>query len=268
MEKIIINIDSKYRDIKVYPTPSKFTVKLDNVIKNVIDINISSIEFINLYYSFSQNKKNVSFIIKMDNVEYKIEINDGFFTTDDLLTAIQTIFDNTLPYSTTITLDTTNGKVTIDSIHDFSINFDNNSIYPSLGYLLGFRNNTCTSTLITKNNTNSYYVKTESLLNVIGDNYMFLKVNDYGTIYTKLLKNNTNNILYPYNILGKIIISANKTQATFDNNNFITKKHIFRQPTNISKFDIELIDPYGNLIDMLLIDFSFTLELNYLYVND
>jgi hypothetical protein len=79
------------------------------------------------------------------------------------------------------------------------------------------------------------------------------------------LSNNENNILYPYNILGKIILAINKATGSFDNNNFITKEYVFRKPVNISKFDIELLDPYGNPINMLFSNFSFTLELNYIY---
>jgi|UniRef100_A0A6C0EC06 hypothetical protein len=57
MEKIIINIDSKYRDKNLYPNSSKFSIKLDRTIKNVSNINITSVEFFNMYYSFSKFKK-------------------------------------------------------------------------------------------------------------------------------------------------------------------------------------------------------------------
>ena len=44
--------------------------------------------------------------------------------------------------------------------------------------------------------------------------------------------------------------------------NLLTKEYIFKQPIDINKFDIELIDPYGNIIDMIYMNFSFTLELD------
>jgi hypothetical protein len=59
MEKIIINIDSKYRDKNLYPNSSKFSIKLDRTIKNVSNINITSVEFFNMYYLFSKFKNNV-----------------------------------------------------------------------------------------------------------------------------------------------------------------------------------------------------------------
>ena len=67
------------------------------------------------------------------------------------------------------------------------------------------------------------------------------------------------------NYLGKIILSVNKAEKNFDNNNFITKKHIFKQPANISKLNIELLDPIGNIINTNSIDYSFTLELGVIY---
>ena len=42
---------------------------------------------------------------------------------------------------------------------------------------------------------------------------------------------------------------------------FINKEFRFRQPTNIQRLNIELIDYLGNTIDLNGFDWSFTLEL-------
>ena len=259
MEKIIINIDSKFRDINLYKNSSKFTIKLDSPIKNVTNIKISSIEFINLYNTNTNSdlKKNISFQFTFDNITtYNLEIDNGNYTSNSLISAIQ----NKLNYL----LDDTNNKiyiilnakgtVTITGSTKFNIIFNNNSIYPSLGYQLGFRNN---------NYTNIVTLISESLLNIQTDSYLYLKINDYGSIYTNLY---TDNILSSSNILGKIILcDNNNNNKVFDNNNFITKEFIFRKPVTINKFDIELIDSYGNSVNTLIIDYSLTLELNYIY---
>lgn len=90
-------------------------------------------------------------------------------------------------------------------------------------------------------------------------NYVFIKINDYGNLYTIFY--NDKNYLYPYKILGKIILSLDNTSSLYNNSNFVTKEYIFKQPINISKFDIELLDPNGNFINMLSDEYSFTLEL-------
>jgi hypothetical protein len=165
-----------------------------------------------------------------------------------------------LPIGMTINLNLSNGFITFEHTSSFSIDFTNHGQYPSLGYHLGFRKNTYSSTL----SGTKHYLKSESLMDTIGDNYLFLRINDYGKMYN-FYKSTTNYNEILDNYIGKIILSVNKTEKNFDNNNFITKKHIFKQPVNISKLNIELLDPIGNIINTNSIDYSFTLELGVIY---
>ena len=45
MEEIFINIDSKYRDQNLYPNDAKFKINLENTLKNIGSITISSLEW-------------------------------------------------------------------------------------------------------------------------------------------------------------------------------------------------------------------------------
>jgi hypothetical protein len=147
------------------------------------------------------------------------------------------------------------------ALSSFSIrNNHNNSIYQSLGYLLGFRK--------TKYEDVTNLIS-ESIIDLNCDNYLFLKVNDYGQIYHPVnINKNNENLLQLNSYLGKIIIPGDKkNQNVFDNKNFITKKFVFRQPVNISKFDIELLDSTNNTVNMLL-DFSMTIEIGTTYLNE
>jgi hypothetical protein len=264
MENILINIDSRFRNKNIYPNSGKFTFNLGEKIKNVTYIRLSSVEIPNLYFTFSDAKDNSKFIITTNNNGYNIHIEEGFYDSCQLLQNIQELLEP-IPGNHTIKLNLANGYVTFESDTDFSIDFSNNGIYPSLGYQLGFRNNNYNSQSKIVNGTVIKYIKGESQLDVIGDNYLFLKVNDYGLIYNF---RNSDNITTNENVntyLGKVIMSVNKTEKNFDNNNFITKKHIFRQPNNISKFDIELLDPLNRIVDLVYMDFSFTLEVGVIY---
>jgi len=49
---------------------------------------------------------------------------------------------------------------------------------------------------------------------------------------------------------------------------YINKEYRFRQPTNIQKLSIELVDYLGNSIDLNGFDWSFTLELKELFNSD
>jgi hypothetical protein len=258
MENILINVDSRFRNTDLYPNSGKFTLKLNQTIKDILYIRLSSTEIPNLYYTFSQTKNNVSFTVTVGIATTIVTIIDGFYDSTQLLKIIQ----DKLPAGMTITLNLINGITTLSHTAAFSVNFTNTGNNKSLGYHLGFLRNTYSSTL--NNVTNRHELVGDSLLDNIGDNYLFLRINDYGKMY------NFNKSTSDYNetldnYLGKIILSVGKAEKNFDNNNFITKKHIFRQPTNISKLDIELIEPTGNVINTNAMDYSFTLELGVIY---
>lgn len=260
MENILINIDSRFRNKTLYPNPGKFIYKLNEQIKNVSYIKVSSVEIPNLYFTFSEAKKSNSFLITVSGTRHLIKIEDGFYNSSQLLTNIQEQMDNLIPEKPTIKLNLANGLVTIECNTNFSIDFSNETDYNSLGFYLGFREEQYIASSKVSSGSIVYYIKTEAQLNVIGDNYMFLKVNDYGKIYNF---DKTEAAIYTF--LAKIILNTGKTEQVFDNANFITKIFYFRQPINIEKFDIELLDPYCKIIDLVKMDFSFTLEIGVIY---
>jgi hypothetical protein len=95
MEEIIINIDSKYRDIELYPSESKFKINFDKTYKNIISAKLSSIE-INNHIDHINSKKGNNWIKihlpnKLNDPEGTIiEINNGLI---QLINSIQKIFN-------------------------------------------------------------------------------------------------------------------------------------------------------------------------------
>lgn len=255
MENQLINIDSQFRDTNAFTNAGKFRFKLNDTIKNISYVRLSSIEFPNIYYNYTRQKDNISFGITIDGITHLITILEGSYTVDLMLTLIQSLFDNLNSntgntYNFQIKFNQITSKVTLLNNANFSINFINSGQYHSLGYSLGFRNNIYTDAM-------SYTAS--SILNVSGDNYIYIKVNDYGVFRT----NNNNGTI---NILAKIILGGNKTSIIFDNeSNFLSKNYIFKQPVNMLTFDIELLDYNGNTLDMQGQDFSFTLEVGNIY---
>jgi hypothetical protein len=274
MENIIINIDSRFRDRTAYPNSAFFVYRLKDVLKNCNYIRLSSFEIPNLYFTFSERKKNLSFKITILSVEYTVTIGPGMYNYEQLLVIIQNAIDSiissqSLTVSIELSFTSITGFVTINSDTNFSINFDNNDPYlKPLGYYLGFRKNTYTAQTKVVNNATVYYIVSESQLDTTGDHYMFLRINDYGVIHHDFDSiTNTYQISDSMktpgrkNLLAKIIINEQKTEHVFDNgSNFLSKSYIFKQPIDISRLEIELIEPSGFTIDLLYMDFSFTLE--------
>ena len=95
MEDILINIDSKYRDINIYPKETKFRINLDNNYKNITSVKLVSIELNHnvqfLNYKNINSSKNNNYITlhipnKLNDIDgTKIIIVDGYTRTIDAL---------------------------------------------------------------------------------------------------------------------------------------------------------------------------------------
>lgn len=248
MNKTILSIDSEFRNKEIYINPSYFIYESDKTITDIKEIKLTSIEIPNTFYTFTENRKNTSFTITtFDNKKLNIKILNGSYTSDLMLNYIQNIFDNLKKTNETtqdfkIFFNEINSIVTFSSDKNFNIDFENNSDYPSLGNHLGFNK-------IKYTNSNTYIG--ESILNVIGEQYLYLTINNWGTIQT-------NSSLKAF---AKIILNQQKTYMVYDNtSNFISKSFCFRIPEQIKKLKISIIDKYGNIVEMNQ-NFSLTFEL-------
>ena len=249
-------------------------------IKNFKYIRLSSFEFPNLYFTFTEKKNNISFKLICNSQTFTVNIAEGYYASDSLLLEIQEQFDKANTFMDTefkIIFNYSNGFCTIENDRYFKVEFSNYpSIYPSLGYQLGFRKDEYVSIPIVEGGSAVFSISTESQLDSIGDQYLFLKLNDYGVIFHDyediITKDSSGTIIGrekyvgDKNVFAKIILNANKAEQVFDNgSNFLTKSYIFRQPIDLDRFNISLTDPRGNIVDMVHMDFSLTLEIGVVY---
>ncbi len=265
MENIIINIDSEFRDKLIYPNPGLFTYKPHEPLKNITYIRLSSIELPVVFYTFTSSYNNISFTILFGNQTQDVIIQEGNFDSASIITEIQGKLDViNKNYNTTFRIDWdyVNYKITILNKTAFTLIFDNDKSHKSLGNYLGFlydNDSYLASDQLTKfdldSNTNLYFWTGDTILNVSKDDYLFLRVNDYGVVY--------NDVRSP-GILAKVLVYD--SQFIMDSgSNFLTKSYTFKQPTTINKLDIELIDKRGITVDMNSINFSLTLEFGQIY---
>lgn len=254
--------------------------------------NFSEANYKNTFFTISANDYN--------NVTrtVKILIPDGNYTAIELLAAIQTDINNKLlyPYGiyiniypniaqikteieilgvikipsgpsppapvwppTTLNWQTIQSQYTTKAPSQFTINFYvpelKNRLYNNgLGFNLGFRAphylvNTPGSI------SGSYGIKSESCIDVIGDMYCFLCIDDFNTV-TQQTNDNT------FECLAKIIIREDKGNVIYDDGStLLSNDVIFPSPVDIKQLRVRLLNPLGNPIDLLDMNFSFSLEL-------
>jgi len=124
-------------------------------------------------------------------------------------------------------------------------------VYPPVGYYLGFRPdiiktiNQFTFQGIV-DNTERILLATK-IFDTTGDDYIFLRINDWGYID-----------FFSKKMFAKILLTTGLGNPKILDN--INKEFRFRQPIDINKLDIELVDYLGNTVNLNGFDWSFTIE--------
>ena len=192
---------------------------------------------------------NFNAILDQSNVLIKNSYENYYFYINNTFIPINNFLSKTYLYTNNyITLQDFNNSNFIPSLNKdiatFEIDFNINNFTTSIGYCLGFKDPNLTTSII---NQNYNYIKSQYIYNIKPINYILLYINNWGYI------NFDNKYL-----LSKIVFNTNN-----NNNNIlhINNEFMYRQPMNIQKLEIQIIDYLGNQINLNGIDYSFTLEL-------
>lgn len=285
LRKRILNIDSRFRANASDPV-GNFQYRLEHTYKNVIRLRVSSVEIPNTFYTFSLAHQNTSFSVATRDImgisrSMTVLIPDGNYTANELLTTIQDQFDavfrDLYGIFLEITLNVSTAKITITNTGlanypppsgavptanaeptTYTFVVSPPSIYNNsqgLGYNLGFRQNTVSGILDTTGALNTYVAEAVSVINVIGDTYLLLGVNDLHTVEHKTKTNYLQT-------LAKIVVREDKNMVIYDDYGCcITNEIVFPQPQDLSVLQVSLRDPYGGYIDLNGLDYSITIEI-------
>ena len=151
------------------------------------------------------------------------------------------------------------------------------SIRKTLGWYIGFRKPkyTATSQSVAEHKVNEHekvilhkgVVSSETSFGSGREHYMFVAVNDYNrNCLTETISSQIGDVFVGNNLLGRIPCTSSPMDVLVST----PADRIFRQrdylgPVSLSKFTIELLNKYGDLIDLNNNDFSLSLELTVLY---
>jgi len=297
--KKILNIDTRFRDNYITSSATNCSIVLPIEFKNIVNMQLMSIEIPNTFYTISEQYQNNYFNITAGNEKIIYIIPDGIYTNSDLIDFLNnyavnnglTINTNPLLYNMSFTININNNPITsgssggesgsgqviigikpnvnIPPLFNFIVNFMENidgtpdfntPVNLKLGWLLGFRCGVYSG--------NSVYIS-EGIIDLYGPKYGFLSIDDYN--------NNVNNGFYSaftQSILNQNILSRitfpNQTSKIFNiinhnNMNLITYPRQYFGPVDIHKLSIQLLDEYGRILNLNNMDFSFCLSFDMIY---
>ena len=286
--------NTRYRDDFFNTTTNNCTFTLPTIIKNATSITLSSIQYPNAIFTFSNENHTTQIFIHEDttNNEGTVIIPEGNYDITTFPSMLQNEINNQIigiavPPRFTVTISPSTHFTTIsNSTYTFSMDLVT-SYAKNLGencgtdnYNFTFKNGSndakknkiqpsdlyCSLGYMIGYRKTSYsssmsYIS-ESLFDSERYNYIYFALNDY------VGNQNINNIgIFPQSVLDQNILalvpinSAPFTTTFSDGSTYIYRTRNYNGPVNLKKISIQLINPMGSLADIHLCEYTFCLQI-------
>jgi hypothetical protein len=112
----------------------------------------------------------------------------------------------------------------------------------------------------------NYNVVSDQLSFFAGDSYVFLKINNFDCVrqtvnIQQTVHDELKMVGNDFTALAKIVLRDPKDYMTYDDYSSGQAKEVtFPAPYDLSRFKIQILDPYGESVDMDSSQFSFSME--------
>ena len=244
------------------PSISHCNFAIPYPLRNVVSARVSSIELPKSIYLFNELNKTNCFYIQESITNYAklIKIPEGFYDSTTLASLLQTTINLTLSGGDPtydhflVTIDTQNNRtIIVNKVNRFDMLFvtpdTNDIVYKNIGWKLGFR------AIQYKGEYN--YISEGLFDNTIP--YIYLVVNDFS------ISNSSNVVaMFQENYIDKHILAKIIPYDECSKNNIFIKRDYFG-PIDITKLEVKLLNEYGDLVKLNMMDYSFTLDFELVY---
>jgi hypothetical protein len=260
-----VNIDSRFRDEYSDQMLASCSVTLPERINDVHKIRATNVEIPMSFYNVSSANGNASFLLQYSSVNNLVTATDGYYTNVTSLTAL--LSTNNLEYSVsanhTVITNNTENDITIYFNVDNDGKTDKYNFKNKLGWLLGFRQQ---SYIIPSNSS----ITSESIADFNQPRYLYLVVDEYGGSG----KQNSFICPLPKSLINKQILA----RITMDYKNFpfgsvltansgigylLSDSRSYTGKKDLQKLGVELVNEYGNTVNLNGLDFSAALEIEH-----
>jgi hypothetical protein len=196
-------------------------------------------------------------IIIDDFGTHKVEIIPGNYTIDELSDALSSSLsslnhDFMTDYRVRMSSTTGRTEITEESgkVSTFQLEFEtvDRPDYFGLGYHLGFRK--------TKYSGKNHYTS-EGLIDLASERYLLVQLGDI----TGHLYHRTHDGTLGRNIFTKVTLDGGSYSIIINQDHNQSQRVQFSSPISISRFDLRVYDPYGDLVDLNHVNWSCTIEL-------
>jgi hypothetical protein len=262
----IVSVDSRFRQNPQTSTSSDFYFRLLTPVRNILRLRVTSIEFPNNYLFFTAARKNVTIRILYNTATptaYLLTIPGGNYTACEMADTLNSILTGAGLTRLTVVFNIINGTFTFTGTQYFAIDVTPPPGSPGvelyiprpfdygLGYYLGFSRKTHTSVADT---SGTWIVTSDQCASFSGDNYVFLKINEFDCVSHQATEQT-------FTALAKIVLRDPKNYMAFDDYASQHAKEVtFPVPQDLTRLHIQVLDAYGNVIDLCSSQISFSIE--------
>jgi hypothetical protein len=284
LQTLVLN--TLFREDYTNTSSSDFSILLPYYFKNVLSVRLSSIQLPNVIYTISEYNGNNTFYIHevTTGVSGKIIIPDGnYFKIDEFATMLQREINDQLninPQRFVVEFYPNSRKITIsNSVNNFNMSFykalpevkgvcdkilgvnngyrksecvDISEIYKKFGWIMGYRKDVY-------DGSNNY--TTEGIYNTSYPNYIYFTLNDYNNSQSQNVFGLFSKSIIGDNILAMIPVTGENLYMNYNSGgDLIEKKRDYFGPVRIQRMKIQLLNQYGESINLNNMDYSFSLE--------
>jgi hypothetical protein len=268
-----VNIDTKFRDEYNLNLTTDYNITLPERITDVLNISVTNMEIPNTIYNISENLGNNA--MKVTSAAYTaiLVVRDGNYSQASLLAELNLRANAfSFPFtSPNFVIDASGNTINIKSSGsntyniDFGVDstgaFSKYNFKSRLGWLLGFRNQTYTT---------STKISSEFLCNVYGSRYLYLVVDEFTS------NGNQKSFVAPLpssvlskNILARITMDnttypfLSMIPANCQNGLLLSDVRSYTGKVDIQKLNVQLVNENGIAMNLNGSDFSFCLKLEH-----
>jgi len=251
-------------------------------VRNVLRVRITSVEFPNNYKFFTEGRRNVTLrLLWLDGgltgttLSVDVVVEDGNYTAGDMMEALSAAIEaSAFPYTMMVGFSEITGNFTFDTsgasekfgIEPAGGGWPEREFDYGLAYYLGFSRKRAHKAVARTDGVTGWHLVSDECANFAGDNYLFLRVNDFACVRQTV--NLYEGVSEPrkrdhsdFTALAKLVLREPKNYMTFDDYaSHHAKEVVFPAPVDLARLRIQLLDPYGEVVDMCSMQFSFSLE--------
>ena len=269
----VIHFDTRFKQNYVVESTSakckdtKFTFNMPTGFKNVISSKLLSFEIPATIYNITEALGNRTFTVNCVGgsvsaaTDVAIKIDEGKYTKATLMAEIQQKLIAGCDSDFLVAED--NADTTFIRIRNtsnaktFTLKFPGIKDRINLGYILGFRGQEIASVNDAANNRNNAVA--DHVPDMDFNNYFYLSFDDY-----QRSVNHNHYAVMNKNFVTKNIFAKIRNDLEDSNTDYFIKKTYFG-PVTFERVSFELLDRYGNALDLKGLDYSFSVELEILY---